>query len=139
MTRFDQVHNRQYTDLAVVMGPTVRWTLADYDDLQEHAPEVLLGYRVRLTTPEMVHHRLRGLVVSKVVLLDSLDTNPRAHYAVNELLYFVSRAVYPKVEWYDVHRGLDPVVKLIREPEDIEARREERSQARDRAARGARF
>ncbi len=99
-----------YTDLAVVVGPNVRWVEYDYEDICRYAPEVLLGYRVLLTTAAQVTHGyLRGRRPVKIVCVDGPGMgDPRF---VNDLGYY--RAFSTRVEWYRVHRGLDPVVQRL--------------------------
>lgn len=92
----------EYTDLAVVVGPNSRWVADDYDDLCSQAPEVLLGYQVRLATPNSVAEIMRGRVVSKLFLL-------HGPYSVNDRRAIEdaeSAVVWRDIssEWLAVHR-----------------------------------
>jgi hypothetical protein len=110
---FDRIQHPEYTDLAVVMGPNVRWTEYDYLDLQQHAPEVLLGYRVLLMTPDSAPHKLRGRWIKKLVLLKGLEhKHPRIRHAIQDAI-FMTEIADGKVEEYDVYRGNDPIVRRI--------------------------
>src|SRR5690349_4275774 len=68
MSRLGQIRRRDWSDLAVVFGPNMRYVEEDYADLMQHAPEVLLGYRVMLATSQT---NIRGLRVQKLVILDA--------------------------------------------------------------------
>lgn len=109
MRFFGRVLNPDWTDLALVLGPNTKWVEDDYEDLQRFAPEVLLGYRVRLAVPTS---ELRGMWVRKLVLLRGLDMGDyRTARAVEDAVH----SIVPggKCEWYRVHRGLDPVVQRV--------------------------
>lgn len=109
---YDRIHHPEFSDMAVVLGTNVRWVEDDYRDLQEHAPEVLLGYRVRLFSVDSVLRGMsRGLRIEKLVVLDGPDMyGRRAEEAVMDLYYGQIGAHFPKVERYRVHRGYTPVV-----------------------------
>lgn len=115
MRYFGKTLHPEYTDLAVVLGPNVRWVEDDYEDLQRFAPEVLLGYRVRLTTIDSVRSgHTRGLRIDKIVVLEGPEMyETRALQAVREIRFSQVGAYFPKVEWYRVHRGSDPVVQKL--------------------------
>ena len=106
MNPFDRtrVQRPEYSDLALVVGPNVRWTENGYEDLQRHHPEVLLGYRVRLfTAHDVVFGRHRGLRPEKVVVLNAAyREGPRFE---DELRAAVVTGYFPKFEVWHVHRG----------------------------------
>lgn len=105
--------NPHYTDLAVVLGPNLRFVQFDFEDLQRFAPEVLLGYRVRLATVDSVSRgALRGLYISKLVILDGISQARDFHIAYNEARVCLALSG-GKVETYRVHRGSDPVVQHL--------------------------
>lgn len=100
-----------YTDLAVVVGPNVRWVEFDYEDLCRYAPEVLLGYRVLLMTFDQVERGgLRGRRPLKVVMLEGPGV--LSHRWRRELAQ-VSLDLDVKFEWYRVHRAQSPVVRRL--------------------------
>ena len=103
---------RGYTDLAVVLGPNVRWTLDDFEDLERFAPEVLLGYDVLLGVPHVFRGSLRGHRPTKVVLLNHPNKQPEWYRAVEDLRWMQHGDV-AHWEEYRVHRGMSPVVLPI--------------------------
>lgn len=111
-SRFDQIRNPHYTDLAILIGPYTSWVEYAYVDLQRYAPEVLLGYRVRLATADSAfRHHLRGYRASKLVVLDGIQSARDANLG---LMYAHMTLLDPtKVEWYRVHRGSNPVVQRL--------------------------
>lgn len=104
MRYFNRTLNPEFTDLALVVGPNVRWTEDDYEDLQRYHPEVLLGYRVRLLTArDVVEGRHRGLRPEKVVVLNAAyREGPKLEDA---LLASVAVGFFPKFEVWHVDRG----------------------------------
>ena len=114
MRYFGRIQHREFSDLAVVIGPNVRWVQDDYEDLQEFAPEVLLGYRVLLTTPDDVRIRsTAGLRIEKIVVLDGISRSRMWQRALVELESRLVASEFPKIEWYHVHRSENPVVRRI--------------------------
>jgi hypothetical protein len=111
MRYYDRIQETQWSDLAVVMGPNVRWTEDDYEDLQRYAPEVLLGLRVLLCTPADALRKTRGRLIHRVILLDGLDFDPHTNRAVDDVT-FGARTRFPeaRIEWYHVHRSENPPV-----------------------------
>ena len=99
--KFGQVFNRRFTDLAVVMGPSVRWVQDDTEDLLRWMPEVLLGYRVRMMTP---NDRIRGLRVKKLIILDGPYT-PEQKRQLMDAAFMVEFWEIGKIEIWHVHRG----------------------------------
>ena len=103
--QFNRVRRPEWTDLAVVLGPNTDWVSAAYDDLTRFAPEVLLGYHVRLAVPLT---RLEGYIIRKLVILEGFSMLDWS---------FIQRAriqtgMYGgKVEWYRVHRP-DPIRRV---------------------------
>jgi hypothetical protein len=97
-----------YTDLAVVFGPNMRWVREDYDDLQKHAPEVLLGYRVRLATP---YDRLWGFWITKLVLLEGPYRTQDWSRIQDAVVQTELRG--GRVETYNIYRGQDPIVRRV--------------------------
>lgn len=112
MSLIERIQRPEWTDLAVVMGPNVRWVECDYEDLVRYAPEVLLGYRVLLATPDSAL-RLRGRNIRKLVLLKGLDHSNQSHCSAIQDAVAMTRMLDGKVEWFDVHRGSDPVVRKM--------------------------
>lgn len=83
--------HREFTDMAVVLGPNERWVEDDYADLQHAFPEVLLGYRVLLATPQT---RLHGYRITKLVLVGSERYDP-----------WFERAKHDAMGWVEMNRG----------------------------------
>ena len=93
----------QYTDLAVVLGVTARQVEVDCADLVRAYPEVLLGYRVLLATPNRV---MRGYWISKLVVLDPGQMwTPQFDRALQDTLMSVLVTDFGKAEGWRVHRG----------------------------------
>jgi hypothetical protein len=93
---------RDWTDSAIVTGPTLRWIEDDYEDLRRAHPEVLLGYNVRLVPWSTLGGYLRGLILSKLVILDGgQDFPPEAMREVER-----QRQLGAQVEQWVVHRGV---------------------------------
>lgn len=105
MNLFNRLLNPQFTDLALFVGPDVRWTEEDYRDIQSEYPEVLLGYRVRLTTMANLEWDLRGRRVQKVVLSDECRNLPRFWQIWNILPLYGGDLGFVKVEMWHIHRG----------------------------------
>jgi hypothetical protein len=98
--------HKEFTDLALVIGPNARWVEDDYEDLQRDQPEVLLGYRVRLYTAfDIERGQHRGTRPEKVVLLDAPFRDDsqweRVHQEVQACL---ASGYFPKAEVWHVHR-----------------------------------
>lgn len=98
----------EWTDLAVVLGPNMRWVEHDYDDLVRHAPEVLLGYRVRLATTT---DRLWGYQIRKLVILDGPYRSQDQTRIEDAVVQTLTRG--GKVERFNVYRGQDPIVRRV--------------------------
>lgn len=98
---------RGYTDLALLVAPNLRWGRDDFEDFEEHLPEVFLGYTVRLLVPGR-RGRARGFRVSKVVVTG--EDAPLA--ARDQVRTFVTREIVPalvsayrpRVQFWYVHR-----------------------------------
>lgn len=106
MRYFGRTLHPEFTDLALVIGPNVRWVECDYEDLQRYRPEVLLGYSVRLLTAEdMLKGKHHGRRPEKVVLLSAEYDSREAWRLRDEIHYAVSSGYFPKVETWYVHRG----------------------------------
>lgn len=110
MRYFGRLQHREFTDLALVVGPYARWTENDYEDLQRYKPEVLLGYRVILmTSTEVVNGAHRGLRPEKVIVLDAYEEYGWEHWRRfnNELRAAVIMGYFPKYEiWQRNLEGL---------------------------------
>lgn len=102
--KFGRPLNPHYTDVCVVIGPDVRWTEDDVSDLQQAFPEVLLGYRVVMTTVADVNDGyLRGMRPSKFVVLDGCDQVRGYFRALDEIM--VAAITYgAEVEHWEVYR-----------------------------------
>lgn len=102
--RINQVINPHYTDLCIVIGPDVRWVENDVEDLLRYRPEVLLGYRVMMTTAALADIRLCGTHPEKVVILDFPYSDSQSRAIMNTVEPSLTRAYFPKVERWHVHR-----------------------------------
>jgi hypothetical protein len=101
-----RLRNLWYSDLAIVLGPNLRWAENDTDDLQRWYPEVLLGYRVRTMTVDTASRgRLRGSSPRKVVILDGCQNEPRWISTKYDVAILRDVLGPSNVEWWHVHRG----------------------------------
>ena len=67
------IRRRDWTDVALLVGPNMRWVEDDYPTLIRKRPEELLGYQVHFTTYDRFTREVRGRVVGKVVVLTGSD------------------------------------------------------------------
>lgn len=74
---------RDYTDLLVILGPTMREVEHFYEEMRRRSPEFLIGYSVYLATPDS---RLEGLRVREFYVTPRAHTNPRWRRAVDTLM-----------------------------------------------------
>lgn len=110
--RFGKIINPHHVDWAVVFGPNVKWVEDDTYDLLSQRPEVLLGYRVMMATPDTVQRgALNGISINKIVFLDAPDyVWPgwfRAHGQPPHLPWAMPRLMttdFSKAQWWHVHR-----------------------------------
>lgn len=97
----------RWTDRCFIIGPEIRWTQDDYEDLQHAYPEVFLGYTVWLLTPDMIVRGMgRGVVPKKVILLHGVygsQASQRHPFWNNDVQMW--RAMGAKLETWFVHRG----------------------------------
>lgn len=101
----NRIQHPEFTDLAVVIGPDVRWVQDDYEDLQRYRPEVLLGYRVILATPGTFHRKTWGRWVTKFIVLDGTFRNPGWYRCHNDMYMTLERYPWARIEQWHVHRG----------------------------------
>lgn len=97
--RFGHTLRRDYTDLAVVMGPNMRWVENDVYDLMRYRPEVLLGYRIRLVVP---NNAIRGLQIKKLIILEGPYSKQQERQMM-DAVYMVEFWEFGKIETWSVH------------------------------------
>lgn len=91
----------KWTDLALMLGPNLRWVEEDYEDLQHAYPEVFLGYRVLLATPNT---NFDGYRIMKLVIVGTEDWSIKLSRATQRAARMVNSAGGKIETWY-VHRG----------------------------------
>lgn len=96
-----EVRSTRYTDTCLVIGPNLRWTEMDFRDLWREKPEVFLGYRIKLVSPN--RRDLRGHYPKKVVSFDG-PFNFQYEEVLRDLRRQVALAEGIWEHWY-VHRG----------------------------------
>lgn len=100
MRYFGKILRADWTDLAIVLGPNVRWVEDDYEDLNRFVPEVLLGYCVRLMVPDSIQ-TMQGIRLRKLVIVGDEHVPWQASDVAKRTLYFSGGGV---CEYWDVHR-----------------------------------
>jgi len=90
------VRRRDWTDVALLVGPTMRWVEDDYPTLIRKRPELLLGYQVHFTTYDRFIQEVRGRMVGKVVVLTGDDSLVPPRFFM-ELEYLAHRGA--QVSW----------------------------------------
>lgn len=109
MTRTHTRPDTRWTARCFVIGPNLRWTQVDYEDLQREYPEVFLGYSVWLLTPEMISRGMGWGVQmgwpGKIVLLHGLlGFRPAWEDSYTEQID-MWKALGAKIETWYVQRG----------------------------------